>query len=63
MVLSFMVAGPFSLVWSSFGTTGPPHRSHRSWHGPCGLSGPLLREVSSAGTIRIANAPHIHEPH
>src|ERR687893_1882652 len=25
---------PFSLVWSSFGWTGP-HRSHRSWHGPC----------------------------
>src|SRR5215211_5432988 len=35
VVVSFMVAGPFSLVWSSFGTTGPPHRSHRSWHGPC----------------------------
>src|SRR2546429_371368 len=29
VVVSFMVAGPFSLVWSSFGTTGPPHRSHR----------------------------------
>jgi hypothetical protein len=28
-----MVAGPFTLVWSSFGKTGPPHRSHRSWHG------------------------------
>jgi hypothetical protein len=35
VVVSFMVAGPFSLVWSSFGMTGPPHRSHRSWHGPC----------------------------
>jgi hypothetical protein len=27
-----MVAGPFSLVWSSFGKTGPPHRTHRSCH-------------------------------
>src|SRR5215217_4426821 len=34
VVVSFMVAVPFSLVWSSFGRTGP-HRSHRSWHGPC----------------------------
>jgi Domain of unknown function (DUF4386) len=25
-----MVAGPFSLVWSSFGTTGLPHRTQRS---------------------------------
>src|SRR5215210_7618959 len=26
----------FLLVgWSSFGTTGPPHRTHRPWHGPC----------------------------
>jgi hypothetical protein len=33
-VVSFMVAVPFSLVWSSFGRTGQ-HRSHRSWHGPC----------------------------
>jgi hypothetical protein len=30
--VSFMVAGPFSLVWSSFGTTAPPRRTHRSWH-------------------------------
>jgi hypothetical protein len=30
MVVSFMVTGPFSLVWSSFGKTGPAHRSHRS---------------------------------
>src|SRR6266542_4439213 len=30
VVVSFMVAGPFSFVWSSFGTTGPPYRSHRS---------------------------------
>jgi hypothetical protein len=30
-----MVAGPFSLVCSSFGNTGPPQRTHRSWHGPC----------------------------
>src|SRR5918911_4389888 len=34
VVVSFMVVVPFSLVWSSFGRTGP-HRSHRSWHGPC----------------------------
>src|SRR3954466_4835905 len=35
VVVSFTVAGPFSLGWSSFGKTGPPHRSHRSCHGPC----------------------------
>jgi hypothetical protein len=35
VVVSFMVAGPFSSAWSSFGTTAPPHRTHRSWHAPC----------------------------
>src|ERR687895_21721 len=37
VVVSFIVGSllvDFSLVWSSFGRTGP-HRSHRSWHGPC----------------------------
>src|SRR6266511_2658850 len=30
VVVSFMIVVPFSLVWSSFGKTGPPHRTHRS---------------------------------
>src|SRR5215210_7005215 len=30
VVVSFMSGAPFSLVWSSFGTTGPPHRARRN---------------------------------
>jgi transposase len=39
-------------VWSSFGTTGPPHRSNRSWHGPS-----LSRPGESASADGFVTAP------
>src|SRR6266480_1030430 len=47
VVVSFMVAVPFS-IWSSFGSTGPRHRSHRSQQSPSGRSFHTLAEHGPA---------------
>src|SRR2546425_11089826 len=63
VVVSFMVAVPFSLTLSSFESTGPRRRSHSSQQSPSGDSFRTLPEHGPhVGDVVLLNGHREHRP-